>query len=158
MNMRAIPRLAARFHVPVGLSDHTLGISVPIASIALGACIIEKHFTLSRADRGPDSVFSLEPKEFKAMVDGIRTVEKAIGEPRQVMGRFEAKSRVFRRSLFIVQDVKKGELFSAFNVRCIRPGYGLHSRHLRDVIGRRATRNVLRGTPLAWDLVGRRRG
>jgi N-acetylneuraminate synthase len=153
MNLRTIPHLAEAFGVPVGLSDHTLGIAVPVAAVALGACIVEKHFTLSRDISGPDSAFSLEPHEFKAMVEAIRTVEKALGKVHYGITEQEAKSRVFRRSLFVVKDMKAGEMFTEENVRSIRPGYGLHPRHLNDVLGRRAARDIKRGTPLSWELI-----
>ncbi len=150
MNLRTIPHLAEAFSVPVGLSDHTLGIAAPVAAVALGACIVEKHFTLSRDVPGPDSAFSLEPHEFKAMVEAIRTAEKALGEVRYEVTEREQASRVFRRSLFVVQDVKAGEAFTDENVRSIRPGYGLHTRYLDQVLGRKAVRDVARGTPLDW--------
>jgi pseudaminic acid synthase len=153
MNLRTIPELAKAFDTVTGLSDHTIGIAVPVASIALGACIIEKHFTLTRSIPGPDSAFSLEPSEFKAMVDAIRTVEKALGEVHFGGGQLESKSKTFRRSLFVVKDMKAGDLLTAENVRSIRPGYGLPPKHLKDVLGRRATRDVERGTPLDWSLV-----
>jgi N-acetylneuraminate synthase len=153
MNLRTIPHLAEAFGVPVGLSDHTLGIAVPVAAVALGACIVEKHFTLSRDIAGPDSAFSLEPHEFKAMVEAIRTVEKALGKVHYGITEQEAKSRVFRRSLWVVKDMKAGEMFTEENVRSIRPGYGLHPRHLNDVLGRRAVRDIKRGTPLSWELI-----
>jgi len=153
MNLRTIPHLSEAFGVPVGLSDHTLGIAVPVAAVALGACIVEKHFTLSRSIPSLDSAFSLEPQEFKAMVEAIRTTEKALGEVRYEVSEQEAKSRVFRRSLFVVKDMKAGEVFTEENVRSIRPGYGLHTRHLKDVLGRRAARDIQRGTPLSWNLI-----
>jgi len=154
MNLRTIPHLSQAFGVPVGLSDHTLGIAVPVAAVALGACIVEKHFTLSRNMPGPDSAFSLEPREFKAMVEAIRTAEKALGEVHYGVSEREAANRVFRRSLFVVKDMKTGEVFTAENVRSIRPGHGLHPRHLKDVRGRRATRDIPAGTPLTWNMVG----
>jgi pseudaminic acid synthase len=153
MNLRTIPEMARRFGVPVGLSDHTMGIAAPVAAVALGACIIEKHLTLSRATPGPDSGFSLEPQEFKAMVEAVRTAEKALGEVHFGPSLKEEASRVFRRSLFVVQDVKRGETFTPVNVRSIRPGHGLHTRHLGEVLGKRAIRDIERGTPLSWDLV-----
>ena len=155
MNLRTIPELARRFDVPVGLSDHTMGIAAPVAAVALGACIIEKHITLSRADKGPDSAFSLEPAEFKAMVEAVRFAEKALGEVHFGVADHEESSRVFRRSLFVVEDVGQGEVFTARNVRSIRPGNGLHTRHLPEILGRRATRNIERGTPLSWELIAR---
>ena len=154
VNLRTIPHLADAFGVPVGLSDHTLGAAVAIAAVSLGACIVEKHFTLSRSAGGPDSAFSLEPDEFKNMVDGIRVVEKALGTIHYGLSPSELKSRAFRRSLFVVKDLKAGELFSAENIRSIRPGHGLHTRHLPDLIGRAATRDLARGTPLAWNMIG----
>jgi len=153
MNLQTIPELSRRFGVPAGLSDHTMGITVPVAAVALGACIIEKHITLSRSVPGPDSAFSLEPQEFKAMVDAVRIAEKALGKIHFGLSEKEASSRVFRRSLFVVQDVKQGEAFTVENVRSIRPGHGLHTRHLPEILGRHASRNVERGTPLSWDLV-----
>jgi len=153
MNLRTIPHLAEAFGVPTGLSDHTLGISVPVAAVALGACIIEKHFTLSRDIPSPDSCFSLEPQEFKTMVEAVRTVEKALGEVRYDVGEQEAQSRVFCRSLFAVKDIRAGEVFTEENVCSIRPAHGLHPRHLKTVLGRRAAQDIELGTPLSWDLI-----
>ena len=153
MNLRTIPHLAEAFGVPVGLSDHTLGITVPVAATALGACIVEKHFTLTRSISGPDSAFSLEPHEFKAMVQAIRTAEKALGDIHYGVSDEEAKSRVFRRSLFVVKNVKAGECFTPENVRSIRPGRGLPPKYLDQVLGRRARRDLARGTPLTWDVI-----
>ncbi len=153
MNLRTIPELSRRFGLPVGLSDHTIGITVPVAAVSLGACIIEKHLTLARAEGGPDSAFSLEPHEFKAMVEAVRTAEKALGEIHFGVSERENRSRVFRRSLFVVSEVKKGEKFTAENVRSIRPGHGLHTRHLAQVLGKAAAQDIARGTPLRWDLV-----
>jgi pseudaminic acid synthase len=153
MNLRTIPEMARRFGVPVGLSDHTMGIAAPVAAVTLGACILEKHLTFSRATPGPDSAFSLEPQEFKAMVDAVRTAEKALGEVHFGLSSKEEASRAFRRSLFVVEDVKRGEIFTAANVRSIRPGHGLHTRHMSEVLGKQAARDIDRGTPLCWDLV-----
>ena len=153
MNLRTIPELARRFDVPVGLSDHTIGIAVPVAAVSLGACIIEKHLTLSRTAGGPDSAFSLEPEEFRAMVEGVRTAERALGSVHFGVSELESRSRVFRRSLFVVRDLKKGELFTSENVRSIRPGDGLHTRHLAEVLGKTAALDIAQGTPLSWDLV-----
>ncbi|MBM3871502.1 MAG: pseudaminic acid synthase [Verrucomicrobia bacterium] len=152
MHLRTLSDLAARFSVPVGLSDHTMGHTVPVAAVALGACIVEKHFTLSRATPGPDSAFSLEPEEFAAMVTAIRTTEKALGRVNYQVSANEAKSRQFRRSLFVVKDIQKGEPFTEQNVRAIRPGQGLHTRHLDEVLGQRAVRDLKRGTPLSRDM------
>jgi N-acetylneuraminate synthase len=152
-NLRTIGHLADSFDAPVGLSDHTHGIAVPVAAVALGACIVEKHFTLSRSEPGPDSAFSLEPDEFKAMVEAVRVGERALGSISYGTTEEEEKSRAFRRSLFVVADVRAGEEFTSENVRSIRPGHGLHTRYLQDVLGRRASRNVARGTPLDWRLV-----
>jgi len=153
INLRSIPHLAEGFGVPVGLSDHTLGIAVPVASVSLGACIVEKHFTLSRDVPGPDSSFSLEPHEFTAMVEAIRTAEKALGMVHYGTTERELSSRVFRRSLFVVKDVKIREQVTAENVRSIRPGYGLHPRHLKNVLNREFTENVYKGTPLMWTMI-----
>jgi N-acetylneuraminate synthase len=153
MNLRTIPHMAEAFRVPTGLSDHTLGIAVPVAAVALGACLVEKHFTLSRSFPGPDSTFSLEPHEFETMVESIRIAERALGRVRYEVTEQESVSKVFRRSLFVVQDMNPGEIFTEKNVRSIRPGYGLHTRFLREVLGRKAAHKIRRGTPLAWKLV-----
>jgi pseudaminic acid synthase len=152
-NLRTLVDLAARFEVPVGLSDHTLGGETVIAAVALGACIIEKHLTASRSTPGPDSAFSLEPDEFREMVSAIRTAERSLGSIHYGATPSELGMLKFRRSLFIVADVKAGEMFTEKNVRSIRPGHGLHPRHLPDVLGRKATREVRGGTPLQWDMV-----
>jgi N-acetylneuraminate synthase len=154
MNLRTIPHLAEAFHVPVGLSDHTLGIAVPVAAVALGACIIEKHLTLRRSDAGPDAAFSLEPAEFRAMVDAVRVAEKALGKVNYEMSDKEQASRVFRRSLFVVKDMQVGEEFTRENVRSIRPGHGLPVKELDRVLGRKATENLERGTPLSVKHIG----
>ncbi len=154
MHLRTIPHLAEAFNLPVGLSDHTLGIAVPIAAVSLGACIVEKHFTLSRAAGGPDSAFSLEPEEFKNMVQSIRVAEQALGRVHYGLSAGESKSRAFRRSLFVVKDMKAGEIFSCENIRSIRPGQGLHPRYLAEILGRVANRDIERGTPLQWQWVG----
>jgi N-acetylneuraminate synthase len=153
MNLRTIPHMVATFGVPVGVSDHSLSTAVAIAAVSLGACIVEKHLTLSRVDGGPDSAFSLEPNEFEALVGAVRTAERALGTVRYGVSPAEEASRVFRRSLFVVDDVRAGEAFSAVNVRSIRPGHGLHPRHLPEVLTRRASQNISRGTPLAWALI-----
>jgi len=153
MYLRTIPEMEQRFSVPVGLSDHSSGIVVPVAAVALGACIIEKHLTWSRALKGPDDAFSLEPGEFRAMVEAVRTTERALGEVHFGVSSREMKSRVFRRSLFVVQDVKCGQVFTGDNVHSIRPSQGLHTRYFPEVLGKRATRDIERGTPLSWDLV-----
>ncbi len=153
MNLQTIPNLEERFQFPVGLSDHTLGIAAPIAAVALGACIVEKHLALSRSVPGPDTAFSLEPPEFKAMVEVVRVTEKAIGHVRYELTEREASSRVFRRSLFVVKDMRTGEAFTEENVRSIRPGHGLPPKYLKNILGRRASREIKRGTPLDWDIV-----
>jgi N-acetylneuraminate synthase len=155
MNLRTIPEMAARFQVPVGLSDHSIGVAVPVAAVTLGACIIEKHITLARAAKGPDSAFSLEPQEFAAMVDAVRTAERALGEVRFGPSDHEVSSLAFRRSLFVVEDMKQGDVFSQTTVRSIRPSQGLHTRYLPEILGRKAARDIERGTPLSWDLVAK---
>ena len=132
MNIRTIPHLSESFGVPVGLSDHTLDLAIPVSGVALGACIIEKHLTLSRDLPGPDSAFSLEPAEFESMVKAVRTTEKALGKVFYGVSSEESQSRVFRRSLFVVKDMKSGEQFTPVNVRSIRPGY---VRRLRTTPG-----------------------
>lgn len=153
MNLRTVPHLADAFDVVTGLSDHTLGYEVPVAAVALGAYIIEKHFTLSREEPGPDVAFSLEPHEFKALVTAVRNVEKALGRVFYGVSNHETANRIFRRSLFVVEDVKQGERFTDQNVRSIRPGYGLAPKYLDVVLGRCAVRSIAKGTPLSWDLL-----
>jgi len=150
MNLRTIVDLGNRFNVTVGLSDHTLGTEVAVAAVAVGARVIEKHFTLSRQVPGPDSAFSLEPDEFKSMVDSVRVAEAAMGKVSYERSEKEQASIVFRRSLFIVQDIAAGQQFTEQNVRSIRPGHGLPPKHLPEVIGCRATTALTRGTPLSW--------
>jgi len=153
INLRTIPHMAEAFGCPVGLSDHTLGIAVPVAAVALGACIIEKHFTLSRKIPGPDSAFSLEPHEFKEMVNAVRTAEKALGKVSYEVTESEKASRVFRRSLFVVKDVKAGETFAEENIRSIRPGYGVKPKNLNTIINRKAPIDIKKGTPFSWNLI-----
>jgi len=153
MNLRTLTELAKRFGVPVGLSDHTMGIAVPVAAVALGATIIEKHLTLSRSDGGPDSAFSLEPHEFKDMVEAVRIAEQALGHVQFGPAPGEEASCVFRRSLFVVEDMRCGDLFTSQNLRSIRPAHGLHTRHLSEICGRRATCDIEKGTPMRWELV-----
>ncbi|MBW2660705.1 MAG: pseudaminic acid synthase [Deltaproteobacteria bacterium] len=153
MNLRTISHLAEAFGVPTGLSDHTLGIAVPVAAVALGACIIEKHFTLSRDIPGPDSAFSLQPDEFKEMVDAIRTAEKALGKINYEITEKQKTSRVFRRSLFVVKDIKKGEKFTEQNVRSIRPGHGLHTRYWDYILRCWASKDIRQGTPIDWSMI-----
>lgn len=153
MNLRTVAHMADAFEVPVGLSDHTLGTTVPVAAVALGACIVEKHFVLSRQVPGPDTAFSLEPAEFASMVDAIRITEKALGSIRYGISSREAENRIFRRSLFVVQGIECGEAFTLQNVRSIRPAHGLHTRYLPQILGRRAARRLEKGTPLTWDVI-----
>lgn len=154
MNLRTIPDMAKKFGAVVGLSDHTLGIASSVAAVSLGACIIEKHLTISRKEPGPDSSFSLEPSELKELVKEIRTVEAALGKVRYTVIRKEKETRVFRRSLFAVSDIKKGEFLTAENIRSIRPGHGLPPRLYSRIIGRTAGKNISRGTPLKLSMLG----
>lgn len=150
-NLRTIRHLSDTFDVPVGLSDHTLGSAVAVAAVAEGAAIIEKHVILRRAHGGPDAAFSMEPAEFTALVRDVRDAAKAIGTVSYAATEHEAGSRRLRRSLFVVSDVAAGERLTPESVRSIRPGNGLHTRHLTEVIGRRTSRALERGTPLSWD-------
>jgi pseudaminic acid synthase len=153
MNLKTIPDLADTFKTVVGLSDHTLGIPVPIAAVALGAKIIEKHFILDRKLGGPDAAFSLEPEEFKTMVNAVREVEKSLGEVSYELTEKMKKSREFSRSLFVVRDMEAGEVFTKENVKSIRPGYGLHPKYLKDILGKKAKEDIKRGTPLIWEMI-----
>ncbi|GIW07600.1 MAG: pseudaminic acid synthase [Dehalococcoidia bacterium] len=153
MHLRTIPFLADRYGVPVGLSDHTRTPTAALAAVALGACVIEKHLTLSRADGGPDAAFSLEPDELAALVEAVRETEAALGSVRVGPTERERASRALRRSLFVVEDVAPGEVLTDRQVRSIRPGHGLPPKHLDEVLGRRAATAIPRGTPLRWDLL-----
>ena len=152
MNLRTLPHLAQAFHLPVGLSDHTLGSAVPVAAVSLGACVVEKHLCISRDEPGPDAAFSMEPQEFRQMVRDIRTVEKALGKVNYTATEKEKANRTLRRSLFAVADISKGERLTGKNIRSIRPGAGLHPRYLETVIGKKAIIRIQKGTPLDWKL------
>ncbi len=154
MNLLTIQDMQRRFGVPIGLSDHTMGHTVPTAAVALGACIVEKHFILDRKQGGPDSSFSMEPQEFRAMVDAIRITEQALGKAdNYVISEKEAKSKAFRRSLFAVADIRAGEPFTAANVRSIRPGHGLPPGMLGHVLTTKAACDIERGTPLTMEML-----
>ena len=152
-NLLTIPDLKDRFGVEVGLSDHTPGIEAPVVAVSLGAKVIEKHFILNKSIGGPDASFSLDEKEFKQMADAVRNAEKMLGKVDYEMTEKKRSSRTLCRSLFITEDVKKGDEFSAKNVRSIRPGHGLEPRYFNQILGRIAKKNIQRGTPLSWDLV-----
>jgi pseudaminic acid synthase len=149
-NLRMIADLAQSFGVLAGLSDHTPGTACAVAAIALGACVIEKHFTLRRSDGGPDAAFSLEPDEFKRLVDDCRAAWLSLGLVDYRRSESERKNIVFRCSIYVVEDVGAGEELTSWNVRSIRPGYGLPPKHLPEVLGRRAARALKRGEPLRW--------
>jgi sialic acid synthase SpsE len=153
MNLRTIQDMQARFQVPAGLSDHSMGHTIAVAAVALGAAVVEKHFTIDRRDPGPDSAFSMEPAEFRAMVEAVRTTEAALGGIRYEPTPSEAESRRFRRSLFVTRDMRAGEGFSSDNVRSVRPAAGLHPRHLGEILRRRAAKDLPAGTPLDWGMV-----
>jgi N-acetylneuraminate synthase len=152
-NLATIPHLRERFRCEVGLSDHTLGIGAAVASVALGATVIEKHVTLSRADGGVDAAFSLEPDELRRLVDETRSAWQAVGHLQTGPTEAERASLVFRRSLYITEDLRPGDLLSPHNLRAIRPGLGLAPKHLDVLLGKRVTRAVKRGTPASWDLL-----
>jgi N-acetylneuraminate synthase len=153
MHLRTMPDLAAAHGTLVGLSDHTMGTAVAVAAVALGACVIEKHFTLARADGGVDSAFSLEPDELARLVADCRDAWAALGSVHYEEVEAEAAGRDHRRSLYVVADVKKGEPLTPENVRSIRPGHGMAPKHLHEVLGKPAARDLKRGEPLAWDQI-----
>ena len=153
LNLKCIVHLSQTYHLPCGLSDHTTNAAAAGISTTLGACVIEKHLTLSRHNQSADSGFSLDPDEFKAMVERIRSIEKALGSVHYGPIPAESESRKFRRSLFVVEDVLPGELFSSENVRSVRPGQGLAPEHAANVIGRKAKRKLEKGIPLSWDMI-----
>jgi N-acetylneuraminate synthase len=155
MHLRTMPDLAAAHGTLVGLSDHTMGTAVTVAAVALGACVIEKHFTLARADGGVDSAFSLEPDELARLVADCRDAWSALGSVHYEEVEAEAAGRDHRRSLYVVADVKKGETLTPENVRSIRPGHGMAPKHLYEVLGKPAARDLKRGEPLAWELIAK---
>ena len=152
-NLNTIPYLKEKYQTVVGLSDHTLGTVVPVAASAIGAQIIEKHFILDRKIGGPDSSFSLEPDEFKKMVDEIRNVEKALGKAGFEQNEKIKNSRKFARSLFVVKEIKAGEVFTEENVRSIRPSNGLPPKYIHEILGKKSKKKLEKGTPLNWDLI-----
>jgi pseudaminic acid synthase len=153
-NVRTVPDMAERFGCPIGLSDHTPGSAASVAAVALGACIIEKHFTLARADGGPDAAFSLEPAEFSGLVRDCKAAWSALGRAQYDLLGSERGNLQFRRSLYVVADVPAGRALTKADVRSIRPGLGLAPQHLDAVIGKRAARDLMRGEPLAWEMLG----
>lgn len=152
-DLRTIPHLADAFGLVTGLSDHTPGVGAPVAAVALGAAIIEKHFTLDRADGGPDAAFSLEPAEFRMLCDSVRLGWEALGGVRYERTAAEAGSVQFRRSLYIVADMAAGDVLTAENLRSIRPGFGLPPKYIDVLLGKRVNRAIARGTPMTWDLI-----
>ncbi len=153
MNLKVIPNMAQVFDCLTGLSDHSMGTAVAVASVALGAKMVEKHLTLSREDGGPDAAFSMEPAEFKQMVDDIRIVEKALGNVTYELTEKQKKSREDSRSLFVVKDIKAGETLTKENIRSVRPAFGMHTMHYDEIIGQRAKIDIKKGTPLAWKYI-----
>lgn len=153
INLRTITNMSETFDCVVGVSDHSFGSAVAVAGVALGARVIEKHLTLSRKDGGPDGTFSMEPQEFKNMVTDIRNVEKALGKVTYELTEKQKKSKGRSRSLYVVSDIKKGEIFTPDNMRSIRPGYGLHTKYYKDIIGKRASCDIKKGTAMKWNYV-----
>lgn len=157
-NLKTIADLKEKFNVIVGLSDHSIEIEVSLAAIALGAKVIEKHFILDRDIGGPDSLFSLEPNQFREMVEGVRKIEKAIGKVDYELDEKKIKNRELSRSLFIVEDMKVGDTFTSDNIKSIRPGFGLHPKYYNQIIGKTVNCSVKRGTPLSFDLINIKEG
>lgn len=153
MNLRTILDMRKSFNCPVGLSDHTIGMSPAIVAVALGAVVIEKHFILSRRIKTPDSFFSIEPQELKELVKNVRTAERALGKIHYGLTNGEKKSRIFRRSIFVVKDIKKGDLFTEDNIRSIRPAYGLSCKYINDILGKKAKKDIKKGVPLMRKMV-----
>lgn len=153
MNLKVIPNMAQVFDCVTGLSDHSMGSAVAVASVALGAKMVEKHFTLARADGGPDAAFSMEPEEFKRMAEEIRIVEKAVGRVTYELTAQQVRSREDGRSLFVVKDVKAGECFTEENVRSVRPAFGMHTMYYEEILGKKAKTDLAKGTPLDWKYI-----
>lgn len=153
VNLRVIPTLAKTYDCIAGISDHTMGSIVSAGAVALGAKMVEKHLTLRRADGGPDGAFSMEPEEFATMVRDIRTLEKALGTDEYVLTDTQKLEHNGSRSLFVVKDIKAGEVLTPNNIRSIRPGIGMHTKHYEEVLGRHAKSDLKKGTPLQWELI-----
>ncbi len=153
VNLNTMPLLREKYGVQVGLSDHTMGYVVPMGAVALGATLIEKHFIMDRSIGGPDSAFSMEPAEFELMIKNVRDVEKAMGIATMELSEKSEKSRDFARSLYIVNEIKEGEVFTRENIRSIRPGFGLSPKHLNEILGKKAKTNLEKGTPVSWELI-----
>ena len=153
MNLKTIPDMKKTFKCPIGLSDHTLENEAAQAAVSLGANIIEKHFTLSRKIKTPDSFFSIEPKQLKSLVKSIRKTEETLGKISYGLTREESKNKIFRRSLFAVEDIQKGERFTLKNVRSIRPGYGISPKYLKPLVGKKAKKSIKKGTPLKIGMI-----
>jgi pseudaminic acid synthase len=152
-NILSILDFKHKFDIPIGFSDHTLGTIASVASISLGACLIEKHMTLNRKDGGPDAEFSLEPDEFSQLIKDCNYAWSALGSPEKKKKDSEKNNIIFRRSIFCIKDIKKGEIFTHENIRVIRPGYGIKPKYLKDLIGKKATKKILRGTPISFDVL-----
>ena len=153
VNLRMIPTLSQTFGCLTGLSDHTMGGAVAAGAVSLGARMVEKHLTLKRSDGGPDGAFSMEPQEFKEMVSQIRILEKALGSSEYRLTPKQEKERAGSRSIFVAQDMAEGEVFTEQNIRCIRPGIGLHTMYYEEILGRKASCPIGKGTPLSWNLI-----
>ena len=153
INLRTMVSMAETFDCLTGLSDHTMGSTVAGASVALGGRVVEKHLTLSRAEGGVDSAFSMEPEEFKKMVDDIRIIEKALGKVTYDLTDKQLAEREHCRSLFIAKDMKAGEVFTAENLRSVRPGFGLHTKYYEEILGKKVKKDVALGMPMSWDLI-----
>lgn len=153
MNLKTMQKLNDLFEVPVGLSDHSMGAVAAVAAVAMGAKVIEKHFCISRKIENPDSSFSMEPNEFKNMVNDIRNAEKAIGKVCFELSQREKENKIFRRSIFVVKNIKKDDVFTEENTRVIRPAYGLEPKYYEKILGKRATQDIKSATPLSWDMV-----
>ena len=153
MQLKAIQQLKYHFDVPIGLSDHTIGSTVAVAAITLGATIIEKHITLSRLDGGPDASFSSEPDEFKILVDDCKNIFQAVkSKPKNIPG-IKKSNAIFRRSIFIIKDMKKGDVFSKETIKSIRPGFGIEPKFFDEILGKKASMDLVRGEPLSWEKI-----
>ena len=153
INLKTIPSMAQIFDCLAGLSDHSMGHAVADAAVALGAKVVEKHLTLRRADGGADAAFSMEPEEFALMAENIRKIEKALGKVTYELTEKQTREREHSRSLFVAQDMKAGDVFTPENLRSVRPGCGLHTKHYEEILGKKITRDAKLGTPMSWELV-----
>jgi pseudaminic acid synthase len=153
MNLNAIPDMQKKYNVKVGLYDHSMGSLASVVAVSLGACVIEKHMCLSREIENPDSSFSMEPHEFANLVKDVKNAKKTLGTANYALSEGEQRSKLFRKSIFVAQDIKEGQTLTEENIRVVRPSNGLHPRYYNSLLGKKITKNISKGTPFDWSMI-----